>query len=97
MNKLVVTKQAYQDIDLIIEYIANSNKIAANNVLKVLQKSIYMIVEFPNIGILRPDFTYKNVMFYVVAKRYIIAYQVNNTEILILRVLSAYQDICSLF
>lgn len=97
MNKLVITEQAYNDIDLIVGYISNNNKPASKKILKLLHQACYLLVEFPNIGIKRPDFTYKNIMFYIVAKKYLIAYQIRQNEVLILRILSAYQDICSLF
>ena len=35
MNKLVITEQAYNDIDLIVGYISNNNKPASKKILKV--------------------------------------------------------------
>ena len=54
------------------------------------------LARFPEMGTARPDFTYKNYRFFTIRKRYIIAYRVVGNELFISRVLTAYQDICTL-
>ena len=95
--KLFITEQAYNDIDVISDYIAKDDLVAASKILKLLLKACSNLSNFPELGVARPDFTYKNYRFYIVEKRYIIAYRIKNKCLYISRVLTAYQDICSLF
>ena len=94
--KLVITEQAYKDMDLISNFIANDNVKAAEKLLKFLLKTCRRLTKYPTLGIRRPDFTYKEYRFYIVKKRYIIAYRVENNCLYVSRVLSSYQDICAL-
>lgn len=94
--KLIITEQAYKDLDLISNYVANDNIKAAEKLLNSLLKACRRLTKYPASGIRRPDFTYKNYLFYIVKKRYIIAYRVENNNLYISRVLSNYQNICKL-
>lgn len=94
--ELEITNAAYCDLDRIAEYIAKDNKKAANSLLKHFYKTFNTLCAHPQIGIKRADFTYKDVMFYIVKKNYVVAYQILDTRLKILRVLATYQDICSL-
>lgn len=98
MNKLnlIITEQAYNDLDLISDYIAKDNNEAAKKFLGILIENCRTLSLFPNLGIKRPDFSYKDVLFYVVKKRYVIIYRIENENLYIMRVLTAYQDICAL-
>lgn len=92
---LIIENKAESDMELIADYIAKDNKKAASKMLKQFYKSFEKLSEYPNIGIKRPDFTYKDVKFYVVKKHYLIIYTTIKDTIHILRVLTAYQDICA--
>lgn len=94
--KLIIEIKAESDMELIADYIAKDNKKAASKMLKQFYKSFEKLSEYPNIGIKRLDFTYKDVKFYVVEKHYLIIYTIIEDSIHILRVLTAYQDICGL-
>lgn len=94
--KLIIENKAESDMESIADYIAKDNKKAASETLKQFYKSFEKLSEYPNIGIKRPDFTYKDVKFYVIKKHYLIIYTVIEYTIHILRVLTAYQDICAL-
>ena len=98
MNKLdlQITEIATKDMETIADYIAKDNKSAAIKILKQFYKSFEKLSAYPNIGIKRPDFTYKNVKFYVVKKQYLIIYTTIEDTIHILRILATYQDICSM-
>ena len=98
MNKLkiVIENKAESDMELVADYIAKDNKNAAIKMLKQFYKSFEKLAVHPNIGVKRPDFTYKDVKFYVVKKHYLIIYTIIGDTIHILRVLTAYQDICNL-
>ena len=98
MNKLEleITSKAYNDIEIITDYIAHDNIIAANKMAKLFLETFQVLSLHPNIGTIRKDFTYLDVKFYVLKKHYLIVYRViDNTKLRILRVLTAYQDICS--
>lgn len=98
MNKLdlIIENSAERDIYFIADYIANYNKKAASKLVKEFYKTFKFFCLHPNIGFERKDFTYRNVRFYVVKKNYLIVNAVIDNYIHILRVLSAYQDICSI-
>lgn len=98
MNKinLLITDKAISDMELIANYISKDSKTAAVKMLKFFEKSFDTLCNNPEIGIKRPDFTYKNIMFFIVKKHYLIVYKTDKSNLVVLRVLSAYQDICSL-
>src|SRR5574344_215061 len=98
MNKknLQITDIALSDMELIADFIAKDKKNAAVKMLRLFEKSFDILCEHPEIGLKRPDFTYKDVMFYVVKKHYLIVYKIHEDNLKILRVLTAYQDICAL-
>ena len=95
--KLIITDRAKEDITIITDYIAQDNKSAAKAISAYLYKICSDLAMFPNMGISRPDFTYKDFKFYTIKKHYIIAYRVSDNNLYISRVLTGYQDICSLF
>ena len=87
---------AEKDMLTISEYISQDNAIAAANLLKRFYHMFEILAQYPDIGTKRPDFTYKDVLFYVVKKNYLIIYKTENDTIYILRVLSVYKDICAI-
>lgn len=97
MNKLelLIENKAESDMELIADFIAKDNKNAAIKMLKQFYNAFEKLSEYPNIGIKRLDFTYKDVRFYVIKKNYLIVYAIVEDTIHILRILTAYQDICS--
>lgn len=95
--KLEITSKAYNDIENIADYIAQDNKAAAIKFVKLFNKTFETLCKHPHLGKQRKDFTYLDVKFYVVKKNYLIIYRIiNGTNLRILRVLTTYQDICSL-
>jgi len=94
---LIITAVAYNDLDIISEFIAKDNPKAAKKFLDYLLKTCDRLAEFPELGVVRPDFTYRNYRFYTVKRRYLIAYRIENNNLYVSRVLTAYQDICNLF
>ncbi len=57
--KLKITEQAQFDIKQITEYIAKENIKSAREMAVYLYEICGMLAEFPQIGVSRPDFTYK--------------------------------------
>ncbi len=95
--ELEITSKAFKDIELISDFIARDNKSAAAKLVKLLNKTFGTLCQHPNLGRAREDFTYLDVKFYIVKKNYLIVYRViDNKTLRVLRVLTAYQDICSL-
>lgn len=95
--QLEITSKAYNDIEIILDYIAKDNKAAATKFGKLLNKSFTTLCKHPYLGKTRDDFTYFDVKFYVVKKNYLVIYRIiENKTIRILRVLTTYQDICSI-
>lgn len=99
MNKLnlVIECSAERDIYSIADYISKDNKKAALKLIKEFYKSFNIFCLHPEIGFVRKDFTYRKVRFYVVRSNYLIVYTVIDDSVHILRVLSAYQDVCSIY
>ena len=94
--KLIITDRAKEDIILITDYIAKDNKNAAKLMAEYFYNICSVLANFPHLGTVREDFSYKNYRFYVVKKRYVIAYKIENDNLFISRVLSGYQDICAI-
>lgn len=99
MNRLIIrtTEQAETDISEIGKYIAKDNKIAAKNLLLKIRNSFLTLAEYPNIGTNRFEFSGDDkIYFFTVQSHYLIVYTIDKDELLILRVLSAYQNICEI-
>ena len=95
--ELEITSKAYNDIDIIADYIAKDNKAAAVKLVKLFNQTFEILCKHPNLGKLREDFTYLDIKFYVIKKNYLIVYRIiDNKVVRILRVLTTYQDICSM-
>lgn len=97
MNKdYKIKSKALEDITIIADRIKEDNEKAALKFVQVLYETFDKLAKFPNLGISRKDFTYKDVRFFVVKKHYLVVYNLENDFICILRVLSSYQNICAL-
>lgn len=98
MNRLnlKITETATSDMEIIADYIALDNKNAAIKMLKLFQKSFNSLCTHPNIGTKRQDFTHRDVLFFTIKKRYLIIYNFDKNNLVILRVLTTYMDICSM-
>lgn len=91
---LKIKNIAVEDMENIADYIAVDNKIAAFKMLKLFYKAFNNLCVYPEMGVVRKDFTYKDVRFLKVHKHYLIIYNFDKENIYILRVLSNYQNIC---
>ena len=90
---LIITKPAEDDIINIISYISKDNKTAAEKMLSLFYKKFQNLSITPFIGRQRKFITNKDIRFLCIKKNYIIVYEVEQNNIVILRVLSTYQDI----
>lgn len=99
MTKLIVkiTEQAEQDIKEIKKFIEKDNKEAAKALFIKIKNAFITLSEYPNLGINRPELTDdNNIFFYVVHCHYLIVYQVKDSTLNIVRVLTSYQNICDI-
>ena len=95
--ELEITSKAYNDIEIIADYIAKDNKTAAIKFIKLFYKTFKTLCKHPHLGKSREDFTYLDVKFYIVKKNYLIIYRIiDNKTLRILRILTIYQDVCSI-
>lgn len=91
-----IKSKALEDISIIADRIKEDNEKAALNFIQLLYEVFEKISRFPNLGVSRKDFTYKDVRFFVVEKHYLVVYNIENESVCILRILSSYQNICAL-
>lgn len=98
MNKLnlKINDTAIGDMEKISDYIARDDKAAALKMLQLFYKAFENLCSYPSLGVIRKDFTYRDVRFLKVHKRYIVVYNFDEQNIYVLRVLSNYQNICNL-
>lgn len=82
-------------MEIIFGFIAKDNKKAAGKLIKDFYDIFEKLSIFPESGKIRKDFIYQNVRFFVFKKHYLIIYNLEEESLCIQRVLTAYQDICS--
>jgi len=91
--KIITTDAAKEDIKNISSYIAKDNIRAAIAVTKLFKQSVEKLSNFPNLGKYKDGINDKDILIYTVKQRYSIAYKIINNSIVVLRILSRYQDI----
>ena len=98
MNKLrlIITNEAFSDINLISDFIAKDNQIAAKNFIKNLFNCFETLIQFPDLGVFKNKITDKTVKIFIHNKNYLIAYKVLNDKLVILKVTNRYQNIYDL-
>lgn len=80
-------------LKILSSYIAKDNIRAAIAVTKLFKKSIEKLSNFPNLGKHKNGIKDKDILIFTVKQRYSIAYKIVNGSIVVLRILSRYQDI----
>ena len=91
--KIISTDAAKEDVKNISSYIAKDNIKAAIAVTKMFKKSVEKLSNFPNLGKHKDGIKDKDILIFTVKQRYYIAYKIVNNSIVVLRILSRYQDI----
>ena len=91
--KIITTDVAKEDIKNISSYIAKDNVRAAIAVTKLFKQSVEKLSSFPNLGKHKDGIKNKDILIYTVKQRYSIAYKIVNDSIVVLRILSRYQDV----
>ena len=95
MAKYLLTHAARNDLEAIVDYIAQDSVEAALHVLERIQETFELIAANPGIGHFRSDLTSKPVRFYSVYS-YLIVYLDKSEPTMILRVLGSAQDAASI-
>lgn len=91
--KIITTDSAKTDIKSISAYIAKDNIRAAIAIIKLFKDSVEKLSDFPALGKHKEGIKDKDIFIYTVKQRYSIAYKIVGNKIIILRILSNYQDI----
>lgn len=94
-NNYTITKTAETDMQEIGDFISLDNPRMALNLIDKFEECFEKIDSMPEIGCKKPEWTQKDVRFFTI-KKYLIVYQVNNANVVILRVLSSFRDISNL-
>jgi toxin ParE1/3/4 len=95
MNSYSLSDQAIQDLDDICDYIAQQNPSAASNLFDAIRQKCRQIAEFPNMG--KSYKRLSNELRGFVVSDYIVFYYPRLDGIDIVRIVSGYRDLESLF
>ena len=95
-QKLIITDEAYKDMNFISDFIAKDNYSAAKKFIKSLFDCFDTLLKFPDMGVSKNKIADKNVKIFIHNKNYLIAYKLINDKLVILKVTNCYQDIYSL-
>ena len=95
MNNFIISPSASRDLNQIAEYFLARNLEAGEKLFNEFNKKCQYLTIFPNIG--RSYDNLKNGLRGLPLNGYIILYQVIDDQVNILRVVSGYRDLESLF
>lgn len=95
MNYYSFSEQAIKDLNEICNYIAEGNAKAASRLFDEIRKKCKLVANFPNMG-KRYDKLMSNLRGFMV-ENYIVFYYPSEKGIYVLRVVSGYRDLESLF
>ena len=89
--KATVSEAAQGDLDEMESWLTeNWGPIAAANTIEAVLDRIALLSELPLVGTPRPEFG--DTVRFVTTSRYVIYYEANDRELLVLRILHAAQD-----
>jgi toxin ParE1/3/4 len=95
MTQYVIAKAASQDLDEILEYFLALNIEAGERFVQLFNRKCQNLVQFPNIGRIYDHIAPS--LRGVPLNGYIIFYQVVDDELIIVRVVSGYRNLKSIF
>lgn len=96
MSRYALTPAAAHDLKGIRDYIAEDNPRAADEVLDEIQDAIEALVEHPRMGHRREDLANESLRVWPVHS-YLIVYRPETQPLEVVRVVSGYRDLFSLF
>ena len=96
MADVEISGPARRDLREIHRWIAQDDPVAADRVLSDLRDAVTRLAEMPGLGHVRDDLADQTLRAWTV-RRYVVIYQPDRAPLLIVRVLSGYRDIGSIF
>lgn len=96
MADVEISGPARRDLREIHHWIAQDDPVAADRVLSDLRDAVTRLAEMPGLGHVRDDLADETLRAWTV-RRYVVIYQPDRVPMLIVRVLSGYRDIGSIF
>ena len=94
--KYRISRRADSDIERICDRIAEENPDAADRLDEQIHRAIQLLAKFPGMGHTRADVADKRYLFWVIGN-YVIAYRVERTELVVVRLLHGARDFRKLF
>lgn len=94
--KYRISRRANADIEALCDRIAENNPDAAEELDERLHEAIKLLARFPRMGHTRADVTDPRYLFWAVGK-IIIAYRLEDKELLVVRVVHGARDFRKLF
>lgn len=91
-----ISGPARRDLQEIYDWIAGDDPAAADRVMLDLREALARLAEVPGLGHSRDDLGDESLRVWPV-HRYVVIYQPDRNPLLVVRVLSGYRDIGSLF
>jgi toxin ParE1/3/4 len=95
IEKVIISDQAILDLEEIWQYIGNDNPVAADEQIERIYEQCLLLKDNPEIGRKREELY--NGLRSIVVSKYILFYRIKNEVLEIVRILSGYRDIDSLF
>lgn len=96
MADVEISGPARRDLREIHRWIAQDDPVAADRVLSDLRDAVARLAEMPGLGHTRDDLADETLRAWTV-RRYVVIYQPDRVPLLIVRVLSGYRDVGSIF
>ncbi|MBQ9246738.1 type II toxin-antitoxin system RelE/ParE family toxin [bacterium] len=94
--EVIITDEAFQDIDDISDFIASDNVQEARKVIDMFFECFDMLAKFPNLGVEKRNIKTKNTKIFIIKKQYLVAYKIANEKLIIFKVSYRYQNIYSI-
>ena len=91
-----IARKADADIERICDSLAVHNPEAADRLDQQIHRAIQLVAKFPGLGHTRPDVQDKRYLFRAVGN-YVIAYRLENKEVVVVRVIHGARDFRKLF
>jgi len=91
--ELIITEEAFNDIDVISNFISADNIAAAKKIIDMFFDCFNTLAEFPNMGVYKKEIKSKDTQIFILKKQYLIAYKIKNNKLIILKVSYRYQNI----
>ena len=96
MVRYIISPLAERDITGIWDYIAADNEHAARRLTAEFYAAFVHLAEMPGLGHKRADLTKRDLLFWTVQRKYLVAYRELEDAVEIVRVLDGRRDVASI-